>query len=140
MNKLAALILVALSITALAKDTDFLPKDARNALKKVHATRRELIIIDEKKYWVVDYAVGAKYSHTRTNLVEDVFGKYQTNPLEDDANATDRIRKAKKNAAKKDAKNLEKAIKNLEKARDKSSEAMRDLYDSVLAILEEPNS
>ena len=140
MNKLITLILVALSVTALAKNADFLSKDARNALKKVHATRRELIVIDGKRYWVIDYAVGAKYSHTRTNLVEDVFGKYQTNPLEDDANATDRIRKAKKNAAKKDAKNLEKAIKDMEKARDKSSESMRDLYDSILAILNEANA
>lgn len=42
-----------------------------------------------------------------------------------------------KNAAKKDAKNLEKAIKDLEKARDKSSEAMYDVYQSVIDILTE---
>ena len=40
-----------------------------------------------------------------------------------------------KNAAKKDAKNLEKAIKDLKDVRDKSSETMRELYDSILATL-----
>lgn len=72
-----------------------------------------------------------------TNAVKKIKGKVQNNPLQGDAEKTKKIRAAKKNAAKKDAKNLEKAIKDLVKARDKSSEAMRDMYQSVIDILTE---
>lgn len=72
-----------------------------------------------------------------TNKVKKLKGQVQFNPLQSDAEKTKKIRAAKKNAGKKDAKNLEKAIKDLEKARDKSSEAMHDVYQSVIDILTE---
>lgn len=71
-----------------------------------------------------------------TNAVKVMRGKKQNNALENEAAPTRAIKKAKKNAAKKDAKNLEKAIKDLKKARDKSSEAMQAVYDPIIGLLE----
>lgn len=114
---------------------DFTPAE-KEFMNRRRAAKRERITIGTNEYWVVTYMRGAKPDGVKTNLAYKIEGVRQTNPMEEDASKTIRIRKAKKNAEKKDAKNLEKAIKDLEKARDKSSEAMYEVYDSVLAILD----
>lgn len=56
--------------------------------------------------------------------------------LEVDAKVAQKIEKSAAKAAKKDQKNFEKWIKDTKKARDKSSEDMREFYDSILEIAE----
>lgn len=74
-----------------------------------------------------------------TNAVKVLRGKKQNNALENEAKVAKEIKAAKKNAAKKDAKNLEKAIADLEKARSKSSAAMQAVYDPIIKLLKDTN-
>lgn len=54
------------------------------------------------------------------------------------AEMSDKAIKAREKAAKKDAKNLEKFIKETYKAMEKSSDEMKELYQSVLDIIDPP--
>lgn len=79
-----------------------------------------------------------------TNVIQYIDSVVQTNAYENvlirtdaEAEPTRKIRAAKKNAVKKDQKNLEKAIQDMEKARDKSSDSMKELYQSIIDILTE---
>lgn len=81
-----------------------------------------------------------------TNVIQYIDSVVQTNAYEQvlirtdaEAEPTRKIRETKKNAAKKDQKNLKNAIKDMKKARDKSSESMQELYQSIIDILEEAN-
>lgn len=71
-----------------------------------------------------------------TNAVKVLKGKKQNNALENEAAITKAIKKAKKNVGKIEAKNLAKAIAVLKLARDKSSAAMKAVYDPIIAVLE----
>lgn len=89
----------------------------------------------------------------RTNAMVKVTGRKQTTSwgrvkaeLEDKLSRetvkADRARKVEKavsKAVEKDRKNLEKWIKETEKARDKSSDGMKDFYDSILGLVTEVN-
>lgn len=135
MNKIIfACAVLCAALCANAKTADVLTKDEKNALKKRYATRREIITIDDQKYWVVDYAVGGKHVETKTNKVVSVFGVKQENPLEADAKVARKAQKAAEKAEKKDSKNFQKWIKDTEKARDKSSADMAEFYDEILNI------
>lgn len=127
-------VILTLSADLHAKTADVLTKDEKNAIKKRYATRREVITIDDQKYWVVDYAVGGKHVETKTNKVVSVFGVKQENPLEADAKVARKAQKAAEKAEKKDSKNFEKWIKDTEKARDKSGADMAEFYDEILNI------
>lgn len=133
---LLTIILVFMYVIAFG---NFTPSEVE-FMNRRRAVKRERITIGTNEYWVVTYMKGAKLDCVKTNLAYKIEGKPQTNPMEEGYMKTERIRKAKKNAEKKDTKNLEKAIKDLEKARDKSSESMREVYDSVLNILEEKSN
>lgn len=89
----------------------------------------------------------------RTNEMFKVTGRKQTTSwgrvkaeLEDNlsretvkADKARKVEKAVSKAIEKDNKNLEKWIKDTEKARDKSSEGMKDFYDSILELVTEIN-
>lgn len=89
----------------------------------------------------------------RTNAMVKVTGRKQTTSwgrvkkeLEDNlaretvkADRARKVEKAVSKAIEKDRKNLEKWIKETEKARDKSSEGMKDFYDSILELVTEVN-
>lgn len=84
-----------------------------------------------------------KLPAVETNAIRRLEGAKQNNPIENarqeaeaDAKPARAVKKAAKNAAKKDLKNLEKAIKDLKKARDKSSEEMQAVYDPIIGLLE----
>lgn len=118
---------------------DFTPAE-KAFMNRRRAVKRERITIGTNEYWVVTYMKGAKPDGVKTNLAHKIEGIPQTNPMEEGYKKTERIRKAKKNAEKKDAKNLEKLIDDAKKAKSKSSESMREVYDSVLDILEEKSN
>ena len=89
----------------------------------------------------------------RTNAMVKVTGRKQTTSwgrvkkeLEDNlaretvkANKARKVKKAVSKASEKDRKNLEKWIKETEKARDKSSDAMKGFYYSILELITEVN-
>lgn len=76
------------------------------------------------------------YRDTLTNLTAEVSTLTATNAvLAPEAAKAWKIEHAREKAEKKDKKNLDKLIADIIKARDKSSESMAGLYDSVLEVL-----
>ena len=76
------------------------------------------------------------YRDNLTNLTAQVGTLAATNAVLAPAAAKAwKVEHAREKAEKKDRQNLEKLIKDAEKQRDKSSEAMREVYDSVLELL-----
>ena len=76
------------------------------------------------------------YRDNLTNLTAQVGTLAATNAvLAPAAQKAWKVEHAREKAAKKDKQNLDKLIKSAEKSREKSSEAMRDVYDSVLELL-----
>ena len=84
-----------------------------------------------------------KLPAVETNAIRRLEGVKQNNAIENarqeaeaEAKPAREIKAAAKNAAKKDLKNLQNAVKDLKKARDKSSEEMQAVYDPIIGLLE----
>ena len=139
MKKTIAIVLSLASAVAVA---DFKLPDGYKKMtsaKRV-CVKREVIEVGGQKmrvtYWNRDGKPDWILPPVETNALAHVKGKKQNNALENDAKLSQDVKKAKKNAAKKDAKNLSKAIDDLKKARDKSSDAMKAVYDPIIEMLE----
>ena len=135
MHKLITIIILSAAVTASA---DVLDKKARAffnnrriCVKRDTTTKPGYVIT----HWERNGRPDTKAPAVVTNQLFDVLGKKQENPLENELKPLRKMEKARKKAWKKDKKNLEKLIDNMEKARKKSSAEMADLYTSMLEIL-----
>lgn len=138
MVRIFAFIFAAVAVSAAADSV--IPKAMKKvseATRYVHSRDFDTIPGSVITTWYRDGRPDWKKPAVETNVVSIVTGRKVFNPLEDEVQPLRRMKEAKKNAAKKDAKNLEKLIADAKKARDKSSESMYELYDSIIVILEE---
>lgn len=101
-------------------------------MNRRRAVKRERITIGTNEYWVVTYMKGAKLDGVKTNLAYKIEGVPQTNPTEEDAKWTRKVAKDAENAEKHDQKNYENWLKDTEKAKRKSSEAMLPFYEDII--------
>lgn len=148
-----AIALAFLSVSTFAGRNTFSVGDGKvpdfDKYKRLKASMRFHVKEVRTDYDTIPGSVIHWYSDgtAETNLIRHIDLVVQTNTVERqvielDAEAapTRKIRNAKKNAVKKDQKNLENAIKDMKKARDKSSESMQELYQSIIDILEEADA
>lgn len=87
----------------------------------------------------LDDATAAEWIKESNKRLGDAKARYDKK-IKDDETDAEKARKVEKSAdkaRKKDQKNFEKWIKDTEKARDKSSEDMKEFYDSVLELAAE---
>lgn len=128
----------ALADINLPKDYQTLAKTRRYCVSRDTTTLEGYVITtwhrDGRPDWVLP--------SVETNALRRVHGKKQNNPAEvelADAKVkdekADKVLKAQEKAAEKDAKELSKLIDDVKKKRDKSSEAMAELYSAVLQLL-----
>ena len=110
---------------------DFTPAE-KEFMNRRRAVKRERITIGTNEYWVVTYMKGAKPDGVKTNLARNIEGVQQTNPTEEDAKWTRKVAKDAERAEKHDQKNYENWLKDTEKAKRKSSEAMLPFYEDII--------
>ena len=110
---------------------EFTPAE-KEFMNRRRAVKRERISIGTNDYWVVTYMKGAKPDGVKTNLAYKIEGVPQTNPTEEDAKWTRKVWKDADQAEKHDAKNFENWLKDTEKLKRKSSEAMLPFYEDIL--------
>lgn len=140
MKKTLALFALA-ACAALTSLADWKPpKDYQKMTKgRRVCVKVETITLDGKKHWVKYYQRDGKPDWIRppveTNAVKNLEGKEQYNPLQHDAETLREISKTAAKAAKKDLKTFQNACKDIEKARDKSSDAdFKAMYQKTLDI------
>lgn len=141
MVRIFALIFAAVAVSAAADSV--IPKAMKKvseATRYVHSRDFDTIPGSVITTWYRDGRPDWKKPSVETNVVTIVTGKKVFNPLEDEVQPLRRMREAKKNAWKKDAKNLENGIKVIEKLQNKSSNSMYELFETVLDILREEQS
>lgn len=126
---------------------DILPNDYKGMTSKRRVcVKRERLVIggvtNNVTYWHRDGRPDWIRPAVETNAVRQMKGAKQNNAIENARQAAEveaapsrEIKAKAKKAAKKDAKTFEKAVKDLEKARDKSSsEEFKELYQRTLDL------
>lgn len=140
MNSKIAIAALAVLACLSAEPKDYVSKAAKQRLRRISEQRVLESWRDDGEYRVYNYRDhGTNYAKRVKKF--NVVGKVLTNTYETavselkvKAGLYDKLDKLCKEA-KKDAKELSKAIDTLEKAKSKSSDKVAALYDEVLALL-----
>lgn len=146
MKRIITLLTLALTFAS-AFAEDILPKAYNGMVKNRRVcVAREIIVINGVTNIVTHWERNGKPDWMKpaveTNAVKRIKGAKQNNAVENARHAAEveaaparEIKAAAKNASKKDAKTFEKAVKDLEKARDKSSsEEFKALYQHTIDL------
>lgn len=142
-------ILILSAIVSLSAVAGWKPNDQfqKMVTNRRICVGREIVVIggvtNVITHWERNGKPDWKLPAVETNAIRRLEGAKQNNPIENarqeaeaEAKPAREIKAATKNAAKKDLKNLQNALKDLKKARDKSSEAMQAVYDPIIGLLE----
>lgn len=136
MKKILAIALALVSVITLAdwKAPDGYRKMThakRVCVKRDTETLKGYVIT----YWQRDGKPDWILPPVETNALKHLKGKEQYNPLQNDAETLREISKTAAKAAKKDLKTFQNACKDIEKARDKTSDAdFKAMYQKTLDI------